>query len=151
MNTIWEWKCDPDDETAYMLSDYGKKIRHEIYRMCGVFQKHQRIFYPHHNHDDEQARYQNLIYHQGAALYQIRKHISKVKLPYIAIWGNQMYDWNGNDLHLFLHRKQESSVRQVNVPVIKQERYACDISCYRQNDLILCLIQNQWYAYLIMN
>lgn len=98
---------DIDDHIKEQLDSYGKILRHEIYRIAGVFQKEKRAFpFPYRFMNQtipEQCK--KIVIKQAELLYKKRCIKPKAKLDFSAIWSKDACKFSIGDHSLKLSRK----------------------------------------------
>lgn len=94
------------ETTQVQLNQYGKQMRHEIYRITALFQKQKRSFaYPiHYLNDEISLPMRRMIAAQAIWFFQLRMMHPEVKhLPYIICVPKECYTILPNSDELLLH------------------------------------------------
>ncbi len=78
-----------DDDDRQRLHRYGKIMRHEIYRVAGVFLKEKRVFAFPYRYISNQIAWdcKQIVVEQATLLYQKRMRNVKATINYSSIWS----------------------------------------------------------------
>lgn len=140
-------QIDPQDPIIEELRRYGKMMRHEIYRICGVFQKQQCTFaYPYRYMNDSLAwASRELLIKQAITLYDKRKEDPKAKLDFIAIWAKQSYRLLYEESLLILNLGGGQRKREMMIPFVLGEGSTL-ANKELWGEVKLREMQHQWFA-----
>lgn len=98
-----------DEETKQELSNYERAMKHEIYKIAGVFKKNKRIFPIRYaaisnqiaSHAKEQVRIQAQVYYEDT---KKRKH---PVLDFSSIWSERSYHLDRNGMLKLIISKEK--------------------------------------------
>lgn len=89
MQTTMKLSLTANDEEQQRLHSYGKIMRHEIYKVAGVFLREKRIFPFPYRYISNQIAWdcKQIVVEQAAILYQKRMCNAKASINYSSIWS----------------------------------------------------------------
>lgn len=130
------------------LRGYGKAMRHEIYRICGVFQKQRRTFAYPYRYMSESVAWDSRSYIVAAAkkLYEQRMQDPRAKSDFIAVWPNHAYRIAHEQCMLVLTLAE----REVMIPFEPRESKAPLHDKHRLGSVVLREKEDVWYADITM-
>ena len=138
-----------NDETVTLLQEYGKLMRHEIYKVVGVFQKRGQVFnLPYRaisRHLAPGARH--LVMKQAKLLYEKRCTNPDEKPDFSSIWSSQACRIENHYL-LFKLDSKESVHQQWHVPFSTVDHSAAVLSTGDVIDVTLKQQESAWFAYV---
>ncbi len=141
-----------NDETETLLQEYGKLMRHEIYKVVGVFQKQGQIFnLPYRvisRQLDPSARH--LVMKQAKLLYEKRCTNPDIKPDFSSIWSSRSCRMENHSL-LFKLDSKEPGHQQRLIPFSTVDHSEAVLSMGKVIDVTLKQQESAWFAYVRIN
>lgn len=140
-----------DNKMKEQLQDYGRLMRHEIYKIAGVFQKEQRIFaFPYRSISNLiSTDNKPCVIKQAEILYHIRSRTPYEKLSFSSIWSFQSCCIQEHQLRLQPGSYSHNQIWDISFTIVKNKEgtlmtgKVIDVTIMEQNAI--------WFAYVRLN
>ena len=141
-----------NDETVTLLQEYGKLMRHEIYKVVGVFQKRGQVFnLPYRAVSRKLAPgARHLVMKQAKILYEKRCTNPDEKPDFSSIWPTKACRIENHFLLLRLDT-EESDHELRHIPFSTDDNSAAVLSTGNMIDVTLKQQESAWFAYVRIN
>lgn len=141
--------CKVNQELADELHTYEKFMKHEIYKVAGVFEKEQRIFafpYKQIENDVSWDSKQNVI-DQAVIYYGKKQKKHKATLDFSSVWSNRSYSIHEEgEIELELGRNQGK--RHLHIPFYVHEHQMEQLRQGTYKDMFIKERGDQWFAFI---
>lgn len=133
------------------LHTYEKGMKHEIYKVAGVFQKEQRIFaYPYRNISNVVSwdSKQNVI-DEAVAYYKKKQKKHKAQLDFSSVWSKKSYVLH-EEGYLLLTLGRSQGAKVLNVPFYVHEQQIKQIKRGVCKDMTIKERSDNWFAFILV-
>lgn len=141
--------CQVNDDLKEHLHSYEKAMKHEIYKVAGVFQKENRIFafpYKQISNDVSWNSKQNVI-DQASIFYGKKQKKHKANLDFSSVWSNRSY-WIHFDGRLELELGRNQGAKHIFLPFYVHERQIKQLQKGEYRDMTIKERGKEWFAFI---
>lgn len=139
------------DQLSEDLHKYENSMKHEIYKVCGVFEKEQRIFaFPYKliSNSVSWNSKQNVI-DQAAILYKKKQRNHKISLDFSSVWSYRSYTILEDGI-LELELGERSAHRRLKIPFYVHEYQMAKLRKGTCKDMTIKKRDKNWFAFVLV-
>lgn len=152
MNITEKLVMQVNEQLEHELMSYERIMKHEIYRIAGVFKKEQRAFhFRYRNISDEISWFsKSLVVEQAKLFYEMERKGKHPTLDFSSMWSKHSY--NIDDSGLLLLELGVSEQRKIlKVPFYVHEQQLQNLKMGELKEMIIKHRGDDWFAFVTIS
>lgn len=140
-----------DEQLQAELEEYERYMKHEIYKIAGVFKKRKAVFEFRYKYISNQISWHSkgIVLEQAKKYYQNEGKRKHAKLDFSSIWSEYSYQIDFQGV-LALELGREQGARKLSVPFYVHEQQIQRLQAGKRKDLTIKHRGENWFAFIVL-